>query len=132
MAKVTFTGVDAVLDQINGLEDGVDNACIKAVQNAGKTLAEKLSEAAPVRTGALKASIKAGKVEHDSANGFHSTVTPVGNNDQGRNLAMIGNILEYGRSHQAHNPWFSTTIEANRSAVVSEMEDTIRNELKQG
>ena len=132
MAKVTFTGVDAVLDQMNDLADGVDDACTKAVKNAGQLLAEKLSAAAPERTGQLKASIRAGKVEHDSANGFHSTVMPVGSNDQGRNLAMIGNILEYGRSHQAPNPWFSTTIEANRSAVVSEIEETVRNELKQG
>lgn len=130
MAKVTFTGVDAVLDQVNTLADNVDEACQKAVQNAGWMLAEKLSEAAPERTGQLKKSIRAGKVEHDSVNGYHSTVMPVGNNDQGRNLAMIGNILEYGRSHQAPNPWFSTTIEANRNAVISGIEETIQHELK--
>lgn len=130
MARVTYTGVDAVLDQMNSLADNVEGACQKAVKNASEMLADKLAQAAPVRTGQLQASIRADKVEHDSVNGFHTTVMPVGNNDQGRNLAMIGNILEYGRSNQAPNPWFSTTIEENRSAIVSEMEETIQRELK--
>ena len=47
-------------------------------EKAAQLLAEKLSAAAPVRTGALAASIKAGAVKYSAADGYYCEVAPTG------------------------------------------------------
>lgn len=121
MATFTCSGISAQLAKFDKLGKGTDAACQKAVKAGGKLLAERLADAAPVDTGALQRSIKAGKVDYNAGDGYHCEVKPVGTN-HGESLAKIGNILEYGRSNMAPRPWFNPTVEKARGEVTQVMQ----------
>lgn len=126
-------GIAAELAKFDGLRQGTEAACERAVQAGGRTLAERLKEAAPVykgfRTdltpGALRDSIRAGKVKYSAADGYHCEVGPTGS-DHGEPLAKIGNILEYGRSNMDPQPWFNTTVEDYGGDVITAMQKAFR------
>lgn len=99
MGAFAAGGIAAEMTKFERLARGSEASCKKAVKAGGQLLAEKLSAAAPVRTGALAASIKAGAVKYSAADGYYCEVAPTGTNAEGENLAKIGNILEYGRSN---------------------------------
>ena len=121
MGTFSSGGIAAELSKFDKLAKGTDAACRKAVKAGGKLLAERLAAAAPVDTGALAASIKAGSVDYNAADGYHCEVKPVGEN-HGENLAKIGNILEYGRSNMAARPWFNPTIDQAAGEVTQAMQ----------
>ena len=125
MANFKTTGAQEVALRFEKLERNADAACRKAVAAGAKVLRDRLSEAAPVRTGALAKSIKAGTVKYTEGDGFVSEVRPVGDN-HGEPLAKIGNILEYGRSNMPPRPWFLPTVDKARD----EVEDAMRAEFK--
>ena len=129
MGTFNTGGIAAELEKFDGLVKGTDEACRKAVEAGGKALAERLKEAAPVYTGnrrdikpgALKKSVKAGKVEYNPADGYNTDVGPVGK-DHGEPLAKIGNILEYGRSNMPAQPWFNPTVSRATDEVTQAMQ----------
>ncbi len=118
MGAFATGGIAAEMEKFEKLARGSEESCRKAVKAGGKLLAEKLSDAAPVRTGALAASIKAGAVKYSAADGYYCEVAPTGTNAEGENLAKIGNILEYGRSNMPARPWFAPTVD-NAAAEVN-------------
>ena len=120
MATFTFSGVGEIAVKFERLAQGTEAACQAAVKAGAEVLRDALSAAAPVDTGALAASIRAGSVKYDAGDGWNSEVKPVGEN-HGQNLAMIGNILEYGRSNMAPRPWFATTIQGAKGEVEGAM-----------
>ena len=122
MGAFNCSGIAGELARFDGLAKGVGEACEKAVKDGGKLLAQRLSAAAPVDTGALQASVKAGAVKYDPGDGYNCDVGPTGKN-HGEPLAKIGNILEYGRSNMAPRPWFNPTIEAAAGEVEKAMQD---------
>ena len=67
MGTFTTGGIAAEMSKFDRISKGADAALEKAVKAGGKALAGYLSEAAPVDTGALRDSIKAGKVEWGAA-----------------------------------------------------------------
>ena len=121
MASFSCTGVGEIAVQFEKLAQGTEKACQQAVKAGAEILKEQLSAAAPVDTGALAASIKAGSVQYNAGDGWYSEVKPVGEN-HGENLAKIGNILEYGRSNMAPRPWFAPTIQSAKGEVESAMQ----------
>ena len=129
MGTFNTGGIAAELAKFDGLVKGTDEACRQAVAAGGKTLAARLKEAAPVYTGtrrdikpgALRDSVKAGKVEYNAADGFNTDVGPVGK-DHGEPLAKIGNILEYGRSNMPAQPWFNPTVSRATDEVTQAMQ----------
>lgn len=121
MATFSTGGIAAELQRFDKLAKGTDEACRKAVEAGGKLLAQRLGEAAPVDTGALASSIKAGSVSYDAGDGWHCQVTPKGEN-HGENLAKIGNILEYGRSDMPARPWFNPTVDKASGEVKEAMQ----------
>ena len=122
MGTFTTGGIAAELEKFDGLAKGCDDMCKAAVKAGGKKLAEKLSEAAPEDTGALKKSIKAGSVQYSAGDGYSCEVAPMGEN-HGENLAKIGNILEYGRSNMPPRPWFNPTVDRAGGEVIQAMQD---------
>ena len=122
MATFSTTGIAAELARFEMLAENTENACTKAVQAGGELLAERLSAAAPVDTGKLSRSIKAGGVDYNAGDGFNCTVMPVGEN-RGQNLAKIGNILEYGTSKMSARPWFHGTVGQSAGAVTQKMQE---------
>lgn len=134
MGTFNTGGIAAELERFNGLMRGTDEACKKAVTAGGKVLAKRLSAAAPVHTGnrkdvvpgALRDSLKAGKVEYNAADGFHSDVGPVGKDKRGEPYAKIGNILEYGRSNMPAKPWFNPAVSRAETDVVQAMQQAFR------
>lgn len=122
MGAFAAGGIAAEMAKFEKLARGSEASCKKAVKAGGQLLAEKLSAAAPVRTGALAASIKAGAVKYSAADGYYCEVAPTGMNAEGENLAKIGNILEYGRSNMPARPWFVPTVDS----AVEEVNSTIR------
>ena len=134
MGTFNTGGIAAELERFNGLMKGTDEACMKAVKAGGKVLAKRLQNAAPERTGGLKKSIKAGKVEYSAADGFHCDVGPVGKNERGEPYAKIGNILEYGRSAQARDPGRDINemrAKAWFNPAVASAENEVKNAMKQ-
>ncbi len=131
MATMDVTGMDAVLrklEQAGG--KSLEDACRKAVQAGAKVLAERLSEAAPVDTGALRKSIKAGKIEWNPGDGYYCRVEPTGKH-HGEPLAKIGNILEYGRSNMAPRPWFHPTVARAQEDVKAAMREAFDEATKE-
>ena len=137
----TTGGIAAEMSRFDKLARGADDACKRAVKAGGKLLAEKLREAAPVDTGALRKSIKAGPVTYNAGDGYCCEVAPVGNHPKtGEPLAKIGNILEYGRSSSAKRRkykcnapkgktstmaargWFNPTVKAAEGEVLAAMQ----------
>ena len=150
MGTFNTGGIAAELEKFDGLVKGTDEACRKAVEAGGKALAERLKEAAPVYTGnrrdikpgALKKSVKAGKVEYNPADGYNTDVGPVGK-DHGEALAKIGNILEYGRSAQTRDPgrdisampskaWFVPAVKQATQEVNQVMKRTFEEAQRHG
>lgn len=134
MGTFNTTGVAAELEKFDLKRKGADEAIEKAVAAGGKALAKRLADAAPVRHGGLKKSIKAGKVEYNAADGFNCDVGPTGKNERGEPYAKIGNILEYGRSAQHRDPgrdisemkakaWFVPTVNNAEGEVVRVMRE---------
>lgn len=123
MGSFAASGIQAELQRFDGLAKGVNEACEKAVAAGAKALAERLKQAAPERTGALRRSIKASKVEYNATEGFHSRVEPVGKDARGEPYAKIGNILEYGRSNMPARPWFNPTLQAAEAEVARAMQE---------
>lgn len=129
MARMTVSGLDGQLAQFEQLARQSEEACKAAVTAGGKALAPALSKAAPVlksarrgvTPGALRDSIKVSKPKVGGAgDGVYVEVKPEGS-DHGQSLAKIGNILEYGRSNMAAQPWFESTIMENEEAVKAAM-----------
>ena len=136
-------GIAAELEKFDGLAKGVNEACEKAVQAGGKALAKRLTDAAPVKTGGLQKSIKAGKVDYNAADGYHCSVGPTGKNERGEPYAKIGNILEYGRSAQTRDPgrdisemspkpWFNPTCARAENEVVQAMQTAFQEAQSNG
>lgn len=129
MGTFSFGGIALQKEKFERLAAASETACKDAVKAGAQLLAEKLSAAAPVRTGALQGSIKAGKVEYNAGDGYHSQVGPVGTN-HGENLAKIGNILEYGRSNMEPRPWFNPTVAEAEGEVLEAMKAVFTAEQK--
>lgn len=126
MGAFAAGGIAAEMTKFERLARGSEASCKKAVKAGGQLLAEKLSAAAPVRTGALAASIKAGAVKYSAADGYCCEVAPTGTNAEGENLAKIGNILEYGRSNMPARPWFVPTVDSAVEEVNSAIRDAFQ------
>ena len=150
MGTFGTTGVAAELERFDLMRKGVDSALEKTVEAGGKALAKHLQDAAPVlkgnrkgiKPGALKKSIKAGKVTYSAADGYHTDVGPVGK-DHGEPLAKIGNILEYGRSAQTRDPgrdisampakaWFVPAVKLATQEVNQVMKRTFEEAQRHG
>ena len=143
MGTFSTGGIAAELEKFDGLAKGVDEACERAVKAGGKVLAKRLQEAAPERSGKLKKSIKAGKVNYNTADGFHCDVGPTGKNEHGEPYAKIGNILEYGRSKQVRDPgrdvsamsakaWFNPTVGQVEAEVRQAMQQAFEEAQAHG
>ena len=141
MGTFTCSGIGAELEKFDLKRRGADEAIGKAVKAGGQALAKKLREAAPERSGGLKKSIKASKVEYNAADGFHCNVGPEGKDAHGEPYAKIGNILEYGRSAQKRDPgrdvtemkkkaWFVPTVKSAENEVVQAMRDAFNGAQK--
>ena len=136
-------GIAAELEKFDGLAKGVDEACERAVQAGGKALAKRLADAAPERSGKLKKSIRAGKVDYNAADGYHCSVGPTGKDERGEQYAKIGNILEYGRSAQHRDPgrdvsamsakpWFNPAVSRAENEVKQAMQTAFEEAQARG
>lgn len=127
MASFRSEGIAAQLDVFDKLASHAERNCQAAVKAGAEVLTQRLAEAAPEDTGALKASIKAGAVKYNPGDGYHSEVGPKGNHPKtGEPLAKIGNVLEYGRSNMPARPWFKPTLERAEGEVVQAMADAFK------
>ena len=132
MGAFAAGGIAAEMTKFERLARGSEASCKKAVKAGGQLLADTpavqtaASAAAPVRTGALAASIKAGAVKYSAADGYYCEVAPTGTNAEGENLAKIGNILEYGRSNMPARPWFVPTVDSAVEEVNSAIRDAFQ------
>lgn len=141
MGTFSCSGIGAELEKFDLKRRGADEAISKAVKAGGQVLAKKLQEAAPVRSGGLKRSIRATKVEYNAADGYHCNVGPQGKDEHGVAYAKIDNVLEYGRSAQKRDPgrdvtampkkaWFVPTVNSAENEVVQAMRDAFNGAQK--
>lgn len=141
MGTFSCSGIGAELEKFDLKRRGADEAISKAVKAGGQVLAKRLKEAAPERSGGLKRSIKATKVEYNAADGYHCNVGPQGKDEHGVAYAKIGNVLEYGRSARERDPgrdvtemkakpWFVPTVNSAENEVVQAMRDAFNGAQK--
>ena len=130
MARLTFSGIDAEIEKFSRMAKSAGPAMEKAVQAGGKLLAQRLSEAAPVDTGALSRSVKAGKPDYNAGDGYYCEVRPEGKS-HGEPLAKIGNILEYGRSNMSPRPWFHPAVARAQEEVKAAMREAFDEAAKE-
>ncbi|MBR4711519.1 MAG: HK97 gp10 family phage protein [Clostridia bacterium] len=128
MAKFECRGIEAQIAKFDGLAAGTEEACRRAVDAGGKLLADRLKEAAPVRTGGLQRSIKAGKLEYSPGDGWHAEVKPQGKDGRGEPYAKIGNVLEYGHGRVPPRPWFLPAVARSESEVIQAMREAFTKE----
>lgn len=132
---IETSGIDAIIKSLKAKEAGAEDAVKAAVKAGGKLVAERLKEAAPVDSGALKASIKPGAVKQNTGSGYYCEVMPVGNHPKtGEPLAKVGNVLEYGRSYgKTKKPgigWFFPTVKQAQGDALQTMTDTFKSEME--
>lgn len=130
MAIIEFKGGDIQANLYRRLARSSEESVKKAIKAGSKILVKNLQDAAPVRTGGLRDSIKAEPIKYDAGNGYHCMVHPTGNHpDTGEPYAKIANILEYGRSYGATKkppiPWFHTTVEQSEDEVNRVMQEEL-------
>ena len=127
MATITIVGMDQAFERIEKMTQAMEPVFEKAAGAGGKLMAERVSEAAPRRTGGLSKSVRAGTVKHTIAEGFHSTVEMVGSDPHGEPYAKIANILEYSATRG--RPFFYAAADAATDEVRALMAGIIREEL---
>lgn len=131
MAAFEVKGMEATIAKFQRAAMASEDAVKQAVKAGGKLVASRLQDKAPVRTGALHDSIKAGPVKYSAAEGYFCEVKPVGNHpESGEPLAKIGNVLEYGRSYgdtkKAPLGWFHPTVKAAEVEVLAAMQAALK------
>lgn len=130
MAGFEVKGMEATITKFQRAATASEDAVKQAVKAGGKLVADRLQDKSPVRTGALRESIKAGPVKYNAADGYFCEVKPIGNHPEtGESLAKIGNILEYGRSNMQPNPWFHPTVKAAEDDVVQAMQEELTKRM---
>lgn len=126
-------GMEATIAKFQRAAMASEDAVKRAVKAGGKLVANRLQDKAPVRTGALRDSIKAGPVKYSAADGYFCEVKPVGNHpESGEPLAKIGNVLEYGRSYgdtkKAAIGWFHPTVQAAEGEALAAMQAELKKQ----
>ena len=134
MAGFEVKGMEATIARFQRAAMTSEDAVKRAVKAGGKLVADRLKDKAPVRTGALRESIKAGPVKYNAAEGYFCKVEPTGNHPEtGEPLAKIGNILEYGRSYgDTQKPplgWFHPTVKAAEGDAVQAMQSELTKRI---
>ena len=134
MAKWEISGLDELSKVIEKLGADAPAKCERAVQAGAKVLIEAAERTVPVRTGALRSHIKAGKISHDAINGYYCEVYPDGikpgkGKRDSRRYATIGFVLEYGCSNMRARPWMRTAVESSEKQVQQAMADEIMKDM---
>ncbi len=129
MATFSFSGFDKEIEKMAKLARGSDKPFEAAVKAGAEYMAKRLGEAAPVDTGKLSKSVKAGKVDYNAGDGYHCRIEPVGKN-HGEPLAKIGNIIEYGHGDVPPNPWWAPTIAREEEAAFRAAAEAFYKELE--
>ncbi len=115
--------------QLADIANELDTRAPRAVQAGAEIVSEALRASAPVRTGGLSESVRPHAVKHNNAeDGWTCEVYPDGTNEEGERYALIGFVLEYGRSNMAARPWFRNTVED----VAGEVQDAMASALQLG
>lgn len=129
MATITITGIDEALARFEKLGAAAEDAFRAAAKAGGELMAEKISAAAPVRTGGLSKSIKASSPKHTVGDGFYTEVKPTGSDSHGESYAKIANIIEYGRKYASPQPFFYPTVDSASGEVNALMAGIVKKEL---
>ena len=127
MATITITGVEDVLGKFEKMTAAMEPAFAAAAQAGGELMAERIKASAPVRTGGVSKSIKAGAPKHSMGDGFYSTVEPTGSDSHGESYAKIVNILEYSATRG--HPFFYSAVDAASGEVQGKMASMVREAL---
>ena len=120
---VTVTGLDKAqikLDRYHGPQ--LDRALGKATITTARTLVGPMKAAAPVRSGALRKSVKATRAQRRDKPG-----AIVGPRVWYRHFSIVGT---YGGSRVTSNPWVSRTAAANSAATTRTFETVLHQELQ--
>lgn len=112
-------GLDEAIKQMEATAEMIEKRGPAAVQAAAQAAKTELEKTVPVRTGALKGSIKIEPPKHDPVNGTYCIVFPKGKNAQGQRYETIGAVLEYGRSNMPAQPWLAPVL-TGKADVISE------------
>lgn len=104
MARLTFQGLDAVMDELTRRENGASEVIGQMLEAGAAEMVQAWKDAAPVRTGGLQKSIKASKITKD-ADGGNAVISPKGTNKYGYRYGEIAFILHYGTSRINASRW---------------------------
>jgi hypothetical protein len=101
MARLTFQGLDSVAKAFDLKVDGADEKIKEMLEAGGRVFEdawrEAIDAAGLVKTGDMRASVKAGKA-HLTGDGGSIAIYPRGNDSKGTSNATKAFILHYGTS----------------------------------
>lgn len=152
MAKFTTTGVEDFLRALDSWGDDAVKA-IPAVLNAGADIVQERmgnSAAWSDKTGELRSSLKRTKPKR-AGSATYIDIYPSGLSSDGKSLAEIGFVLEYGRGvstftrvtkngvtktyvspEMAPHPWVRPAIEDNPGEIIGAMQKKWEDVMDRG
>lgn len=125
MATFEIQGFDEVLLEIEKAKEGFEERAKAAVQAGGLVTANLLYKAAPVRSGAVRASFKMTAPARSFEDGIYVDVYPAGTQPNGpRKKASnetVAFVNEYGSSQQDAKPFMRPTLEDHADEITAAM-----------
>ncbi len=139
MAKISIRMPTAFMDQLAKASEKIETAIPKALEAGGKVVFEKMKSnlSSAIGRNTKNKSRSSGKLL--AALG----VSPVKVNDGGNydvkvgfsegrgnvNIAMLANLLEYGKHGQPPKPFLKQTKSSSRKPCIGEMQRVLKEEL---
>jgi HK97 gp10 family phage protein len=109
----TLTGLSAYIEEISSAGLNVDEAVQDVMVEAGAEVRDAMTAAVPVDTGNLQSHIS---VEGPKQEGNFSYVE-VGVMNADKDTAIYGNVIEYGSTRQAAQPYIRPTLKSKKSVI---------------
>lgn len=126
MAEIELTGVDEILNKLQGMGENVGRLENKALKNAAEPLLQDAKANVPVRTGKLKEGINIGKIKNKGGVKYILVGVERGDNSE----IFYGKFIEFGTSKRAAQPFLQPAYEKNKNRIKEIIAETLKEGLK--
>ncbi len=132
MAKITFTGLDSIQQQLEARGAKVGGT-INHMLNAGAKIVREEMKAAMKEyklkdSGDLIKSVKSSKIKRTEG-GRSISISPQGIDRKGVPNAVKAAVYEQGNSKHHARPWFTLAVERSRDKVQARMREIFFEEM---
>ncbi|MCB2311609.1 HK97 gp10 family phage protein [Clostridium tagluense] len=126
MAKISLSGVDAIINRLNEINANVNKLTNKALQNAGEPVLEDAKANVSVGKGVLKEELKISAVK--TKDGIKFILVGIDKKDSSK--IFYGKFLEFGTSKMPAKPFLVPAYLKNKKQIMDIIKDTLKEGLK--